>query len=94
MEILLVLRVELGPDYFFKAVGLCVNEFGVLRDWQVGVPSGGQMRHLSYRIVDSNTRFSIIWFINFCIEYIKTLKTPLRSKLLFTYLLLFIYNVR
>lgn len=42
MEVLLVLGVELGPDDLFKAVGLGVNELGVLRDWQVGVPRAGQ----------------------------------------------------
>lgn len=42
MKVLLVLRVELGPDDFFKAIGLCVNEFGVLRNRKVWVPSVGK----------------------------------------------------
>lgn len=57
MEVLLVLRVELGPDDLFKAVGLGVNEFGVLRDRKVWVPSGGQRGDLSYR-------FQVKVFIN------------------------------
>lgn len=42
MKVLLVLRVELGPDDLFKAIGLCVNEFGVLGNWKVWVPSIGK----------------------------------------------------
>lgn len=38
VEILLVFRIELGPDHFLKAVGLGVDELGVLRNRQVGVP--------------------------------------------------------
>lgn len=38
VEILLVFRVELGPDHFLKAVGLGVDELGVLRNRQVGIP--------------------------------------------------------
>lgn len=38
VEILLVFRVELGPDHFFKAVGFGVDELGVLRNRQVGIP--------------------------------------------------------
>lgn len=46
MQVLLVLGVELGPDDFFKAVGFGVNEFGVLRDWQIGVPGGRERGYL------------------------------------------------
>lgn len=47
MEVLLVLRVELGPDDLFKAVGLGVDEFCVLRDWKVWVPGESQREDLS-----------------------------------------------
>lgn len=40
MKVLLVLPVELGPDDLLEAVGLGMNELGVLRDGQVGVPGG------------------------------------------------------
>lgn len=42
MKVLLVLRVKLSPDDLFKAIGLCVNEFGVLRNWKVWVPNVGK----------------------------------------------------
>lgn len=32
VEILLVFRVELGPDYFLKTIGFGMDEFGVLRN--------------------------------------------------------------
>lgn len=38
MQVLLVLRVELGPDDLLKAVWLCMNELGVLGDWQIRIP--------------------------------------------------------
>lgn len=33
MQVLLVFGAELGPDDFFKTVGLGVNECSVLRNW-------------------------------------------------------------
>lgn len=44
MEILFVLWVKLCPDHLFKAVGLGVDEFGVLRDRQVGVTNRKQRK--------------------------------------------------
>lgn len=41
MQVLLVFGAELGPDDLFKAVGLGVDEGGVLRNWQVRIPGGG-----------------------------------------------------
>lgn len=49
MEVLLVLRVELGPDDLLKTIGLGVNEFGVLWDWKVWVPGGNQTGDLSFK---------------------------------------------
>ena len=40
VQVLLVLGVELGPDHLLEAVGLGVDELGVLGDGQVGVPVG------------------------------------------------------
>lgn len=42
MKVLLVLRVEFGPDDLFKAIWFCVNEFGVLGDRKVWVAGGGE----------------------------------------------------
>lgn len=44
MQVLLFLAVELAPHYFFKAVGLSVDELGVLwhRLVRVTVGTGGQ----------------------------------------------------
>lgn len=48
MEILFVLWVKLSPDHLFEAVGLGVNELGVLRDRQVGITDGEQRQNLSF----------------------------------------------
>lgn len=40
MQVLLVFGAELGPDDLLKAVGLGVDEGGVLRNWQVWIPGG------------------------------------------------------
>lgn len=37
MQVQLVLRIVLGPGHLFKAVGLCVDELGVLGNWFVGI---------------------------------------------------------
>lgn len=38
VQVLLVLGVKLGPDDLLKAVWLCVDKLGILRDWQVRIP--------------------------------------------------------
>lgn len=38
MQVLLVFRVELGPDDFLKAVWLCVDKLGILGNGQVRIP--------------------------------------------------------
>lgn len=37
MQVLLVFGAELGPDDLLKTVWLCVDESGVLRNWQVRI---------------------------------------------------------
>lgn len=37
MQIELVFGVILGPGHFLKAIGFCVNELGVLRNWLIRI---------------------------------------------------------
>lgn len=37
VEVLLVFRAELGPDNFFKAIGLSMDELGILWHWNVRI---------------------------------------------------------
>ncbi len=37
VQVQLVLRVVFGPGYLFEAIGLSVDELGVLRHWFVGI---------------------------------------------------------
>lgn len=39
MQVQLVLGVVLRPGHLFKAVGLCVDELGVLGNWFVWIPA-------------------------------------------------------
>lgn len=47
MQVLLVFRAELGPDDLLKAVGLGVDEGGVLRYWQVRIPGRKKTQNLN-----------------------------------------------
>lgn len=47
MQVLLVFGAELGPDDFLKAVGLGVDEGGVLRHWQVRIPGRKKAQNLN-----------------------------------------------
>lgn len=44
VEVQLVFLVVACPRHFFKAIGLCVDELGVLRDRLVGVPVNNNRR--------------------------------------------------
>lgn len=39
MQVQLVLGVVLGPGHLFEAVGLGMDELGVLGNWFVGIPA-------------------------------------------------------
>lgn len=49
MQVLLVFGAEFCPDDLLKTVGLCVDERGVLRNWQIGIS-------------EKNKKFIIVFF--------------------------------
>lgn len=44
VEVQLLFRCVFRPGHFFKTIGLCVDELGVLRNWLVWITGKGEIQ--------------------------------------------------
>ncbi len=54
VEVLLVFRAEFGPDNFLEAVGLSMDELGILRYWNVRITGKKILKQIEKKIKRQN----------------------------------------
>lgn len=62
VEVLLVFRAELGPDNFFKAIGLSMDELGILRHWNVRITGKKKLKQSQKKIKGQKKKMAFVFW--------------------------------
>lgn len=62
VEVLLVFRAELGPDNFFKAIGLSMDELGILWHWNVRITGKKKLKQSQKKVKGQKKKMAFVFW--------------------------------